>query len=281
MTDKGYKAIEPKDAGMSEEEFNTLDYERPHVYVCTPAYDGKVDSGFAQCMGNTGWNMGLFGIRMTCSAMGNSAFIEMGRNLFVKFMLEDPDLASCTHLFFVDSDLEWDSASFVGLVTSCNEDRPVVAGVYPRRQKEPWDFPAVWTPDPNIKGPNGEDCLWVDEDGWLKCDRVPTGFLCIRRNVLEELSKEVMQARTYDYGNIPWVFHTKFDDDNRFVGEDYGFCDLYREHYGKPIDVWMGFEFTHGGFKGCYEEFLAAKSKDFVKKEERKNTGRRIGGKKK
>ena len=279
MTDLGYKPITDKDLG-DESGFHTLDYDKPHVYVCTPAYDGKVDSGYAQCMGNTGWHMGLFGIRMTASAMGNSAFIEMGRNLFVKFLLEDENLKSCTHLFFVDSDLEWDSAAFLGLVTACNEDRPVVAGVYPRRQKEPWDFPAVWTPHPDIKGPDGEDTLWVDDDGWLKCDRVPTGFLCIRRNVLEEMSKDVMQARTYDYGNIPWVFHTKFDKDNRFVGEDYGFCDLYREKYNRPIDVWMGFEFTHGGFTGCYEEFLAAKvGAEKKQKEHQTSKGRTLGGK--
>ena len=158
MSDIGYTPIGEDDLG-DQTSFHTLDYDKPHIYVCTPAYDGKVDSGYAQCMGNTGWHMGLFGIRMTASAMGNSAFIEMGRNLFVKFLLEDENLKSCTHLFFVDSDLEWDSASFLGLVTACNEDRPVVAGVYPRRQAEPWDFPAVWTPHPDIKGPNGVACL--------------------------------------------------------------------------------------------------------------------------
>lgn len=276
MTDEklGYSPVTQDEMGEVVP-FDKLDYDRPHVYVATPGYDGKVDCGYAQCLGNTGWNMGLFGIRMTASTMANSAFIEMARNLFVKFMLEDENLKSCTHLFFVDSDLEWDSSAFLGLVTSCNEDRPVVAGVYPRRQAEPWDFPAVWTPHPDVKGPEGEDTLWVDDDGWLKCDRVPTGFLCIRRNILEEMAEDVMQARTYDYGNIPWLFNTHFDEDNRFVGEDYGFCDLYREKYGRPIDVWMGFEFTHGGFKGCYEEFLAAQVEDFKREPER-----RLGGKK-
>ena len=27
--------------------------------------------------------------------------------------------------------------------------------------------------------------LWVEEDRWLMCDRVPTGFMCIERSVIE------------------------------------------------------------------------------------------------
>ena len=57
MTDLGYKPITDKDLG-DESGFHTLDYDKPHIYVCTPAYNGLVDSGYAQCLGNTGWHIG-------------------------------------------------------------------------------------------------------------------------------------------------------------------------------------------------------------------------------
>ena len=106
------------------------------------------------------------------------------------------------------------------------------------------------------ENPNGGG-FWVEND-WVMCRRVATGFLCIRRDVVETMAKEARQVTIPDQkGQVPWVFHTKFDDQNRFVGEDYAFCDDYIARYGKHIPVWPNFDFIHGGHKGNLSEFLA------------------------
>lgn len=225
--------------------------DKIHAFVCTPAYDGKVDSDFANSLAEAAFCSPLYQIYMTACAIRNGAFIEMARNVYVKMFIEDEQFAECSHLFFIDADIQFEARAFVGLLRS---GQPISAGVYRRRQ-EPEDYPVLWTPNPEIGG------LWI-EDGWLMCRRVPTGFLCISRPVIEEMAADAPKIRvTGQKGYVPWVFGTKFEklDDNAdtgFIGEDFSFCDNYVAKYGKQIPVWMDFDFTHAGYKGNLLKYL-------------------------
>jgi hypothetical protein len=169
----------------------------------------------------------------------------------VKKFLEE--FTDCTHLFFIDADLRFEARAFIGLVKS---GLPICAGVYRRRQ-DPEDYPFRAVENPDGGG------LWFVDD-WLQCDRVPTGFLCISRQVLEEMAADAPKVKIHSQkGLVPWVFHTSFDgewaprDGAAFIGEDYGFCDDYVKKYGKPIPVWTNFDFTHGGrFSGNMFKWL-------------------------
>lgn len=214
-----------------------------HAYVATPAYDGKVDADFSQSLAEAAFCSPLYGVKLTAGVMGNGAFIELARNIFVKMFIEDfPD---ATHLFFIDSDLKFPPNAFIGLLRS---GLPICAGVYRRRQ-EPEDYPARWTE-------HKDGGLWV-EDGWLMCDRVPTGFLCISREVILEMAAEAPELKIHGQdGPVPQLFYTKTDDKGRFIGEDYSFCDDYMKKYGKPIPVWPDIDFIHGGYKGNFLTYL-------------------------
>lgn len=243
-----------------------------HAFVATPAYDGKVECNYSQSLAEASFCAPLYGIRVTASVMGNGAFIDLARNVFTKRFLEETD---CTHLFFIDADLRFQPNAFVGLLQA---DLPICAGVYRRRQ-EPEDYPCVYADNPEGGG------FWV-EDEWVMCKRVPTGFLCIRRDIVEAMVEDAPKIDIHGQtGNIPWVFHTKFQDAGglkalaekyslspefiadyggwlptdgcKFVGEDYGFCDDYVKKYGgKCIPIWPNFDFIHGGHKGNLSEFL-------------------------
>lgn len=230
---------------MAERKLGRKTPERWHAYIATPAYDGRVECNYSQSLAEAAFCSPLYQVQITAGVMGNGAFIELARNIFVKKFLEDfPD---ATHLFFIDSDLKFEARAFIGLVKS---GLPICAGVYRRRQ-EPEDYPARWTPHPELGG------LWV-EDGWVMHDRVPTGFLCISRQVIEEMAADARKVPVFGQeGPVPWLFYTKFDEEGRFVGEDFSFCDDYRKKYGKPIPVWANFDFVHGGFKGNYHDYLA------------------------
>jgi len=214
------------------------------VYVATPAYDGKVDCDYSQSLAEASFCSPLYQVKMTAGVMGNGAFIDLARNIFVKIFLDDfPD---ATHLFFIDADLKFPPNAFIGLIRS---GLPICAGVYRRRQ-EPEDYPVRWTEHPEQGG------LWV-EDEWLMCDRVPTGFLCISREVVEEMAKDARQLNIHGQdGPVPELFYTTVDEEGRFIGEDYCFCDDYRKKYDKPIPVWPNIDFIHGGFKGNLNDYL-------------------------
>lgn len=227
-----------------------VEQERWDVLVCTPAYNGRVDSNYSQSLAESAFCSPLYQIKMNASVMGNGAFIDLSRNVFVKIFLEQ--FPEATHLFFIDSDLKWTPNAFIGLIRS---GLPICAGVYRRRQ-EPEDYPAQHAEHPDLGG------LWV-EDGWVMHNRVPTGFLCIKREVLEEMSKDAVQMKIQGQdGPVPQLFYTKLSEDNRFIGEDYAFCDDYVKKYGKPIPVWPDIDFVHGAYEGNYHEYLLKQTKD-------------------
>lgn len=229
---------------------NRVEPDNWHVMVATPAYDGRVETGYSQSLAEAAFCSPLYQVKMTASVMGNGAFIDLARNLFVKMFLEDHK--ECTHLFFIDSDLKFPSNAFIGLARSGLD---ICAGVYPRRQSPP-DYPIKYAPHPEMGG------LWVDKDGWIMAERVPTGFLCISRKVIEEMAEDAPKLKIHGHeGEVPRLFYTKVDEQGRFIGEDYCFCDDYREKYGKPIPVWPNIDFEHSGYKGNLEDFLAEKIK--------------------
>jgi len=217
--------------------------KRLWAYVATPAYDGKVNSEYALSLAQGMQALTLYGINATAAVMGNGAFIDLARNAFVRMFLQ----TECTHLFFIDADLEFEPHAMAALMTA---GKPIAAGLYCRRQV-PEDYPVRW-----VNHENGG--LWVEENRWLMCDRVPTGFMCIERSVIEEMvaGAKMLNLPGKTEKNTPQLFYTFVNEDNAFVGEDFAFCEDYRKKYGKPIHVLMDLNFKHGGYKCNFHNYL-------------------------
>lgn len=245
------------------------------AFVATPAYDGRVLTDYAISIAESCHIAPLFGIHVQASVMGNGAFIDIARNIFVKMFLD----SDATHLFYIDADLRWEARAFVSLLQS---GLPICAGVYPKRQT-PEEYPVGMAPHPKTGG------VWVTdgegndaETGWIQCERVPTGFLCIRRDVVEMMvANSPMQALGKQPPHPMLFLATPFvrDENNRhrnvdmidgtfkptdavdFIGEDFYFCDRYRRLTGKTIPAWPDFDFTHGkDWTGNWHQFLNRQS---------------------
>ena len=227
--------------------------KKVHVYVATPAYDSKVDDCYSQSLAETAFSCPLFQVYFSAAVMRGGAFIDLSRNLFAHWFLNKEELKDCTHLFFVDSDLKFESRGLIGLAKA---GLPLSGGAYRRRQKDE-DYPVVMAPNPDGGG------LWFknDEMGgeWIMANRIPTGFMCISRKVLEEMSAKAQKINVEPEGEIARLFYTYIDDKGRFVGEDFAFCDDYVKQYGEPIWVWPDLDFTHGGYEGNYKKWLMEK----------------------
>jgi hypothetical protein len=229
---------------MAFKKRNTETESALHAYIATPAYDGRVECNYSQALAEAAYCAPLYKMRITAGVMGNGAFIDLARNIFVKKFLEE--FTDTTHLFFIDADLKFEARAFIGLMQA---NLPICAGIYRRRQ-EPEEYPFVGAQNPEGGG------LWFVED-WLQCQRVPTGFLCIRRDVVTEMAAEAVQMKIHGQdGPVPRLFYTKLDEDNRFVGEDYCFSDDYVKKYGKMIPAWTNFNFVHGGYVGNMYDWL-------------------------
>jgi hypothetical protein len=108
----------------------------------------------------------------------------------------------------------------------------------------------------------------VIRDGWIMCDRVATGFLCISRPVIERMVDECKWIISGNDKECPELFYTKREpwtvngeEGNRFIGEDFAFCDDYVRIFGEHIPVWPDFDFTHGArFTGNFHKWLNAQA---------------------
>jgi len=194
------------------------------VLVATPCYDLKVKQIYKESLEATKEHAKGHGVDVSLIVLGNCPFIDVARDNLAQSCLD----GDYTHLFYIDSDLGWEPESFAGIVTS---PHPVSAGVYPqRRDEERFVFRSMGDP----------------VDGWIPCDRMGAGFLCIKRDMLETLAEE---ADKYIYRDreIPNLFeiHKK----GSFVGEDISFCKNYTKRHG-PIWVWPNIDFNHDGRKG-------------------------------
>lgn len=231
-----------------------------HAYVATPAYNGQVDCDYSQSLAESCQAATVYGIRVTAAVMGNGAFIDLARCSFARIFLEETD---CTHLFFIDSDLKFEPRAFVSLIQA---GKPVVAGAYRRRQENE-DYPIRHMENPELGG------LWLKDD-WLQCDRVATGFLCIERSVVEQMAEKALKMQIHGQPLTPQLFYTKIDEENRFVGEDFCWCDDYMEQFNRPIEVWTDFDFVHGGYQCNYNKWLAKEVEAYKKSQEKP---RRLG----
>ncbi len=208
------------------------------VFIATPIRD-YVTAEYAQSLFHAGLYCKKRDIEVVPHIIRNSCFIDIARNVLVRDFLK----TDCTHLLFVDSDIGYESHAIAGLVEA---GVPVCAGVY--RKREPELKFAVQIREPQeFRGP------------WLRADRVATGFMCVERAVLEEMTRRVHACKVSNSGIIPMIFRINTRD--VFVGEDYCFCDDYNilheeGFFHQPIWVYPDITFNHNGYIGNLHESL-------------------------
>lgn len=209
----------------------------PKVVFGIPCYDHRVAIEFFRSAIQTEVLLAEKGIMHTYMLKPGDQFIAKVRSKIAsEFLRDHPD---ATHLFFLDDDISWPPSKVIEFL---ERDEDILAGIYPKKQ-EKRDFPVEL--EGNVK--TGE---LIEKDGLVRAIAVPTGFMCIRRNVLEELSRHAGTFREQD-ANDQWheysyIFRTAVTSDGMFAGEDYVMCQNAR---AAGFEIWVdpAIPFTHRG----------------------------------
>lgn len=138
--------------------------------------------------------------------------VDDARNRLVRDFLA----TDCTDLVFIDADVGFEAQDLLRLLA---HDRDIVGGTYPLKQAIE-QFPVRLKP--------GE--VWADPDGLIEVDGLPTGFLRIRRAVLEKLARLSVPYRfcgSDDDAPASLIFERTIVDGGRTSG-DYSFCNKAR-----------------------------------------------------
>ena len=190
-----------------------------NLMLAIPAYDGKLAISSAYTLPSLGLDAVKYGFELHMSHVSNCSIITRARNMLVKQFMD----SGCTDLLFVDADIHFKAQDVVRIM-AMSDDKDVVAGAYPRRSGEGG---VSWFAD-IAYGPSNEVYL---DDGLLRVNRIGTGFMLIRRHVLEKLHNDHPEWR-YHVDLLNEDHYSIFDfksDPSGYIGEDYLFCDRVRE----------------------------------------------------
>lgn len=214
-----------------------------------PTFAGSPCEEFLPAYIDTLGQLGAAGIASSAVFIPRDPYLSKARNKVVtKFLTEWPQ---ATHLFFLDDDIGWPGHKVVEFI---RRDLDVVVGAYPKKT-DAGEFPCQL---------DTEDGKLVERDGLYRAVLAPTGFMCIKRHVIERLaalSGQYLDTTKPDASE--WQFNV-FDMGffmpsgerptkqagmrGQFWGEDYYFVRKWRDLGG---EVWIDpdIDFSHRGSK--------------------------------
>lgn len=211
--------------------------------LATPAYSGSIAVECAGAVAAALFNMAGRGIVCDWKILPGCCYVDIARDrLAATFLRSD-----ATDLIFIDDDLGFPADALWSLL---RHDRDIVGGVYPKKQD-----PAAWPV--GIFGTADGRPLVDPETGLIECAGLPTGFLRIRRRVIEALATDERRYTT-DEGEEVWDIFPRDRKGGRKWGEDFRFCQIARE---AGFKLWCEprIAFSHVGRKawtGDYHDWL-------------------------
>jgi hypothetical protein len=233
--------------------------ERFKLVVATPCFGGQVSSIYASS---------LFALQRAVQQLSNcdltvhlrdgDALITRARANLVSLFLDDPD---ATHLLFIDADIGFTPEQVFRLIESGAD---MVGGCYPVKRIN-WDKArrALATGLPKLEATSLDYVLEVEDpdrvqvvDGFTRVRYAGTGFLMVRRHVLERMCAHPAYAplqffREHTHDKLAgsrnrFALFECMIADGTYLSEDFAFCKRWTDIGG---EIWadLGSRLDHVG----------------------------------
>ena len=235
-----------------------VDLNGRRLFIGIPCYDGKVNVKTAFAIAQLMPMAMQLGIKIYLSDLSNCSLVTMARNALVAEFLK----TDATDLLFIDADIVVEPNDILRLMAQSG-DKDITAGACPRRLKDKKFFADIYRTEDG----------GIEMDGsLLRVERTGTGFMLIRRHVLESMIDAHPEWRYKgEKGDVFAVFDLQLKD-GRYIGEDYLFCDRatqmgFTVHIDSEISLphigQMEFtsDFAEEALKPLLESLYAAKLK--------------------
>lgn len=206
-----------------------------HVTVAVPAYTGQIHLGTMRSLFTDLQRLSARGDSWSLNdEAGNALIADCRAKIVAEFYASTSDV-----LVFVDSDVCWEDGALLRLV---DHDVDMVAGIYPQR-KDPPTYSVRW---------QDKKLLWADpKTGLLEVDGVPAGFMKLSRKQVTEMIDKYPSLEFVCTGapnDIAWALFSDYWIGKAKLGEDYAFCQRWKDMGGK---IWVDPEIKmgHVGYK--------------------------------
>ena len=271
-------------------QINLTDYlskNNPVVYLLTPCFASICYVNYVHCLMATIELFRKYNIELVVEFCRNDSLVSRARNNLVARAMANPKM---THIIFIDNDISWDPQDILKLIIS---DKNIVGGIYPLKNYNWSDLLANKKnpTNPNvvsdiIKRKNASQFKDIISDenmiqynlvrynvnylnntlniekNLAKVKHIATGFMMIKRTVIEKMSKAFPSTKYVDDVNFLKPEENEFAyalfdcgvEEGHYFSEDWLFCHRWTKMGGS---IWMdvSIALTHTGiedYKGCY-----------------------------
>jgi hypothetical protein len=264
-----------------------------HIFIATPCYGGQIGEPYFRSMMRLAILFNKYNIQYTISTLANESLVTRGRNTLTSFFMEN---TSATHLFFIDADIEFNPEDILRMVAY---DKPIVVGAYPKKAIN-WNsiIGAARNPDleeteETIEGHSSNYVVNFDfakdqegnktpavqiEDNLVKLKDAGTGFMCIKKDVIQQMFDKHPEYKYINDINVdqkfePFMyalFDTMIDPESRrYLSEDYMFCRTW-QNMGGTVYLDPRTALNHVGhytFRGNIRKLFTGENKHSRKQE--------------
>lgn len=226
---KDFGAFRNVENNQAQIDLNVL--RKYNVFFATPCYGGMLTDQYFLSMFRATQSLMKNGINFRLTTLRNESLVTRARNILAAMFME----SDCTHLFFIDSDIEFDAESILRALAF---DKDIMAGAYPKKA-----LPIQYAM--NFKFIDQEKGQIRVENGAVEVLDASTGFFCIKRNVFDKMRQHYPELHYKNDSNIDEKYapycYSFFDtiqdpEDNRYLSEDYTFCRRLQKIGG---EIWI------------------------------------------
>ncbi len=257
------------------------------LYILTPHYGGMCHVTYMRSLMKTQDRLRELGVELNIEFCNNDSLVSRARNNLVARAMSNTNM---THMLFIDNDITWDPDSILKLLLA---EKPVVGGIYPLKHYN-WEKLVNTNPEtPNVNVVQN----WIDrknqsmfkdaipdvdlihhrllsynlnlatntmhiENNLTKVRHIATGFMMIKRKVIEKLQQAFPSTKYVDDVGFLQPEENKhayalFDcgvEEGHYFSEDWLFCHRWTK-MGGEIHVEVTINLNHTGpvdYRGCY-----------------------------
>jgi len=217
------------------------------IFISTPCYDAMMTMQYTISLLKLITFFNKNNIDYVIDFIGNESLIPRARNNSLHRFIK----SNYTHLFFIDSDIEFEPNAFIELLEF---DKDVVCGAYPRKgynwkkliyslQNESNSNEQLFSRglDFTFNPDYGTDGKIIKSNNFIKVIHASTGFMLIKRDIIEKLcdihkeleiiSDDMTQQDKTHIGLFHCIIVNK-----QYLSEDYSFCHRVNNAGG---EVWI------------------------------------------
>lgn len=217
------------------------------LYISTPCYDAMLTMQYTMSLLRLVQFCNQHNIDYMIDFLGNESLITRARNKSLnKFMNTD-----CSHLLFIDSDIEFQPEAVMDLLLF---DKDVSCCVYPKKGFNWNKFMYSIQNEQNSKehpSSRGLDYAYnimyndknklIKNGDFIRVNQSSTGFMMIKREIVEKLNKkhtelEIISDELSNNDTKMYGLFCCMIKDKQYLSEDYSFCQRVNDIGGQ---VWI------------------------------------------